>query len=211
MKFKQNLKILGIYSKNLNLKTMDQTKKIIGFQGSNGSFSNIVSIEFQKSFPDYQIKSFLSFAQVLDNLINKNIQYAVLPVKNKIVGEITDAVLAIDNVKDKITIVRTIQLPIAFCLGAKNSTRIEEITEVYSQDHALNQCNEFFKQHPHLKRIEEIDTAIAAGKIAQSSEKIAAICSELACELNNLNVLAFNFQDNKQNYTIFNVIKLKNR
>ncbi len=97
-------------------------------------------------------------------------------------------------------------MPIVFCLGVRNAKSIEEIIEVYSQNHALNQCNQFFNQYHEIIKKEEIDTAIAAERVARGGRKIGAICSKLACKLNNLNILLEDFQDEKNNYTEFALI-----
>ena len=63
----------------------------------------------------------------------------------------------------------------------------EDIKEVYSHPMALLQCKEFFKKYPHIKLVEDKDTAEVAQRIQNKNLKhVAAIASKLAAELFNL-------------------------
>src|SRR5690606_23472125 len=80
--------------------------------------------------------------------------------------------------------------------------------EVYSHPMALLQCKEFFKKFPHIKLIEDKDTAEVAQRIQSKNIKgVAAIASKLASELFNLNILAESIQTIKHNETRFVILK----
>ncbi len=49
---------------------------------------------------------------------------------------------------------------------------IKDIKEVYSHPMALLQCKAFFKQYPHIKLIEDKDTAEVAQRISQNQLKV---------------------------------------
>jgi prephenate dehydratase len=88
---------------------------------------------------------------------------------------------------------------------------IEDIKEVYSHPMALLQCKEFFKKHPHIKLIEDKDTAEVAERIQLKQLKgIAAIASTFAAELFELEIIAESIQTIKHNETRFVIVKTTN-
>ena len=89
--------------------------------------------------------------------------------------------------------------------------KIEDIKEVYSHPMALLQCKEFFKKHPHIKLIEDKDTAEVAQRIQlKKLKRVAAIASTLAAELFELEIIAESIQTIKHNETRFVIVKTKN-
>jgi prephenate dehydratase len=88
---------------------------------------------------------------------------------------------------------------------------IDDIKEVYSHPMALLQCKAFFKQYPHIKLIEDIDTAQVAQRIQENQIKnVAAIASRLAAQLFELHIISESIQTIKHNETRFFVVKTKN-
>ena len=83
------------------------------------------------------------------------------------------------------------------------STKLEEITDIYSHPVALNQCREWLEEN--LGSIDQhayFDTAMSAIKVSKSKSKIAAIGSkELADDL-GLNIIASDI-GSEANYTRF--------
>src|SRR5690606_14961574 len=89
--------------------------------------------------------------------------------------------------------------------------KISEIKEVYSHPMALLQCKEFFKDYPHIKLVEDVDTAEVAKRIHDKNLKgIGAIASKAAAELFELEILAAEIQTIKNNSTRFVVVKTQN-
>ena len=68
---------------------------------------------------------------------------------------------------------------------------VEDIKEVYSHPMALLQCKDFFKQYPHIKLVEDKDTAEVAERIHNNQlQHIGAIASAYAAEIFELDILA---------------------
>jgi prephenate dehydratase len=85
---------------------------------------------------------------------------------------------------------------------------IADINEVFSHPMALLQCKEFFKQYPHIKLIEDTDTAEVAQRISKSQlQGVAAIASLQAAQLFELNILAESIQTIKHNETRFVIVE----
>jgi len=102
-------------------------------------------------------------------------------------------------------------LDIQHNLMALEGQSIQDITEVYSHPMALLQCKEFFKKHPHIKLVEDQDTAEVARRIHKGQLKgIAAIASALAADIFELEILAHSIQTIKHNETRFVIVKRTN-
>jgi chorismate mutase/prephenate dehydratase len=81
---------------------------------------------------------------------------------------------------------------------------IKNIKEIFSHEHAIDQCSEFLKSNPHIKVTVCENTAIAAEMTANSDRNdVAAISSKDCAELYNLNITAQNIQNSDHNYTRF--------
>jgi len=76
---------------------------------------------------------------------------------------------------------------------------------------ALLQCKEFFKNYPHIKLVEDKDTAEVSERIhLQKLKNIGAIASVMAAEIFELDILAHSIQTIKQNETRFAIVKKVN-
>jgi prephenate dehydratase len=91
-------------------------------------------------------------------------------------------------------------------LLAPPETQLEDVTCVRSHPQALAQCDHFLQRYK-FKAIPWYDTAGAARDLTQDPVPgTAAIASELAAQLYNLNVLASNIEDVMFNFTRFFVL-----
>jgi prephenate dehydratase len=73
---------------------------------------------------------------------------------------------------------------------------------------ALLQCKEFFKDYPHIKLIEDADTAEVAKRISENQlQGVAAIASVKAADLFELEILAKSIQTIKHNETRFVIVE----
>jgi prephenate dehydratase len=92
-------------------------------------------------------------------------------------------------------------------MGLKGQ-KIQDITEVWSHPMALLQCKEFFKKHPHIKLVEDVDTAEVAKRISKNNLfGIAAIAPKIAAEIFNLEVIEDEIQTIKDNSTRFVIVQ----
>ena len=73
---------------------------------------------------------------------------------------------------------------------------------------ALLHCKEFFKHYPHIKLIEDTDTAEVAKRILEGQLKgVAAIASVQAAQIFGLEILAKSIQTIKHNETRFVIVE----
>jgi prephenate dehydratase len=76
---------------------------------------------------------------------------------------------------------------------------------------ALLQCKKFFKQHKHIKLVEDVDTAEVAERISKKQlQGVAAIAPKVAADLFDLEVLEDDIQTIKNNATRFVILQKQN-
>jgi prephenate dehydratase len=181
--------------------------KSVAIQGVKGSFHHIVSQNYFSK--DTHIVECLSFDGAVESLINKETDAVIMAIENSIAGSIIPNYALIDT--ENLHIVGEQYLDIQHNLMALPNQSLSTIKEVYSHPMALLQCKEFFKKQPHIKLVEDKDTAEVAHRIQKQQLKgIAAIASTLAAELFRLEILAPSIQTIKLNETRFVIVKRKN-
>ena len=181
--------------------------KSVAIQGIKGSFHHIVSQQYFNEA--IVVNECLSFDNAVDSLMHKKSDAVIMAIENSIVGSIIPNYALIDN--NELHIIGEHYLDIQHHLMALPNQNIEDIKEVYSHPMALLQCKEFFKNHPHIKLIEDKDTAEVAQRInKQQLKHVAAIASTLASELFELQIIAHSIQTIKHNETRFVIVKTSN-
>ncbi|MBU3821345.1 prephenate dehydratase [Flavobacteriaceae bacterium XHP0103] len=181
--------------------------KTVAIQGIKGSFHHIVSLEyFDNSVETIEC---MTFDRVVDSLIIGESDAVIMALENSIAGSILPNYALIDN--NDLHIVGEHYLDIQHHLMVLPNQKIEDIKEVYSHPMALLQCKEFFKNYPHIKLVEDKDTAEVAERIHKNQLKnIGAIASDMAAEIFELDILARSIQTIKHNETRFAIVKRTN-
>jgi len=178
--------------------------KKVAIQGIEGSFHHIVSQTYFEEAVEMQ--SYLSFSEVVESLISKTSDVAVMALENSIAGSIIPNYAHIND--QDLHITGECFLEIQHNLMALRGQSIQDIKEVFSHPMALLQCKEFFKQYPHIKLIEDTDTAEVAKRISKNQlQGVAAIASVEAAHLFGLEILAKSIQTIKHNETRFVVVE----
>ena len=181
-------------------------KQIIGIQGVKGSYHHGVALSYFGN--DIEINECMSFQELVYSLEKGVCTDAVMAIENSIAGSIIPNYAYIDE--HDLTICGEFYLPIHHCLMALEGQSIADIKEVYSHPMALLQCKEFFKQHSHIKLIEDADTAEVGKRISEKQLKgVAAIAGKTAAQIYGLKVLAEEIQTIKTNSTRFFILNKK--
>ena len=179
-------------------------KKNIGIQGIKGSFHHIVANNYFGK--EIHLAEFLSFEEMIYNLNNGKIDYAVMAIENSTAGSIIPNYALIDEYD--INIVGEYYLQITHNLMALKGQSLKDIKEVQSHPMALLQCRDFSKNNSDITLVEEKDTAQIAKKIADNNLKgLGAIASELACKTYDLEIIQENIQTIKKNQTRFVILQ----
>lgn len=177
---------------------------IIAIQGAEGSNHHKVARDFYGE--DIQLKECLSFDVLVDSLLDQTASKGIMAIENTIAGSIIPNYALID--KYNLHIVGEEYLNIHHHLMALPNQKIEDIKEVCSHPMALLQCKEFFKQHKHIKLVEDVDTAEVAKRISKNQLKgVAAIAPIIAADIFGLEVIEDDIQTMKDNATRFVIVQ----
>jgi prephenate dehydratase len=177
---------------------------VIAIQGAEGSNHHRVARDFYGEA--IELKECLSFDVLVDSLLNNSATKGIMAIENTIAGSIIPNYALIDT--HNLHIIGEEYLNIHHHLMAFPGQKIEDIQEVCSHPMALLQCKEFFKQHKHIKLVEDVDTAEVAKRIAKKKLKgVAAIAPKIAAEIFGLEVLEDEIQTIKDNATRFVIVQ----
>ena len=179
----------------------------VAIQGIKGSFHDIVAKKYFGE--DIELNECLSFVEIPELINNNTVDGAVMAIENSLAGSILPNYALIDEFDLKIQ--GEVHLPIHHHLMALENQKLSDIKEVWSHPMALLQCRKYFREHAHIKLVEESDTAEVAQRIQEQQLKgIAAIASKNAAQIYNLNIIETEIQTRKQNFTRFFMLKKKN-
>jgi prephenate dehydratase len=178
--------------------------KVIAIQGAEGSNHHKVARNFYGTA--IPLKECMAFDVLVDSLLDNSATYGVMALENTIAGSIIPNYALID--KHNLHITGEEYLNIHHHLMALKGQEIKDIQEVWSHPMALLQCKEFFKKHPHIKLVEDVDTAEVAKRISKENlVGIAAIAPKIAAEIFDLDVLEDEIQTIKDNSTRFVIVQ----
>ena len=183
---------------------MSKMKKKIAIQGAEGSNHHKVARDFYGD--NVNLQECLSFDTLVNSLLDKTSDKGIMAIENTIAGSIIPNYALIDA--NNLHISGEEYLNIHHHLMALPGQQIEDIKEVCSHPMALLQCKEFFKKHPHIKLVEDVDTAEVAKRISKNKlEGVAAIAPKLAADIFGLEVIEDEIQTMKANSTRFVIIQ----
>ena len=176
------------------------SQKKIGFQGVRGAYSEAA---IYKHFGEKDILpvGHETFEDVFFALNSNQIDMALLPIENSIVGSVS---INMDLLfKHDYFVMGEEYLPVEHCLLGTADATLEDIEYVYSHPVALDQCRVFLKKH-NITPIATYDTAGSAKMIAEKGKlHEASISSSLCTKYYGLKKLAEDIQDARTNFTRF--------
>jgi prephenate dehydratase len=175
----------------------------VAIQGVKGSFHHKVAQTYFDA--NVAVKECNSFPALIESVISNEVTDAVMAIENSIAGAILPNYALLDQ--HKLHIEGEFYLDVQHNLMALPGQTIEDIKEVWSHPMALLQCRNFFKAYPHIKLVEDTDTAGVGRQIEKEGLKgIGAIASEAAAQIYNLEILAPKIQTIKDNSTRFFIL-----
>lgn len=179
----------------------------IAIQGIKGSNHHQVA---KDCFGDtIELVECMSFDVLVDKLLLDEAEQGVMAIENSIAGSIIPNYALVNH--NNLHIVGEYYLNIHHNLMVLKGQKISDITEVSSHPMALLQCKEFFKQFPHIKLVEDADTAETAKRIQEHKlTHVAAIAPSVAAEMYGLDIVARDIQTIKNNATRFIIVQTKN-
>ena len=178
---------------------------LVAIQGQAGSFHEQVARQWYGSSVD--IVPHTTFRKMFDAYANGEVDAIVTGIENTFYGSINE-VYQLVEVCDA-PLVGEVKLAVEHMLITNPGTKLEDITEVYSQSMAISQCQKWLKKHlPQAEQIEFFDTAGAVEFIKdEGAPHMAAIASEQAANVYNMPILARGIHDSSDNITRFLILE----
>ncbi|BAO54386.1 prephenate dehydratase [Nonlabens marinus] len=175
----------------------------VAIQGIKGSYHHqVTNLLYEKA----DLLECSTFDQVAQAVASGVVDKAVMAIGNSIAGSILPNYTLIRQ--NQIYITAEYYLDISHQLMALPGQKIEDIKEVQSHPMALLQCRNYFQGYPEVKLVETNDTAAAAYRIHRDGKKgVAAIASDTAAQLYELDIIASDLQDVANNSTRFVVVE----
>jgi prephenate dehydratase len=127
-----------------------------------------------------------------------------VPIDKSVEGAVS-ATLDTLTYGEPLRIIREVVLPVQFMLFARDGTQFHDVRQVLTHPHAAAQCREWLTRNlPDAVVTEDGSTGAAAAEVADPLSRYdAAICAQVAGELNGLVPLATGIADNPDAVTRF--------
>ncbi|MCX6013094.1 MAG: prephenate dehydratase, partial [Chloroflexi bacterium] len=174
----------------------------VAFQGERGAFSEDAVIDFfgesVEPFPCF------SFSDVFENVLKGNCDFGAVPVENSQAGSINETYDLL--LSYPLTIYGEMDLRVNLCIMALPGESMKTIKRIYSHPKALAQCDQYLQQI-NAEIVPTYDTSGSAKMIRETRlRNSAAVASERAAKIYQMEILACNIQTIKDNYTKFFII-----
>ena len=174
------------------------------FQGINGAYSELAG---KNIFPEADSLACATFEEMFQTVREGKANVAIVPIENSQAGRVADTQRLIPD--SDLKIVKEYFLEVKHNLLVVPGTKMSDIKRIYSHEQGIAQCRKKIIEL-NKEMIIVADTAGAAKKITElNSKKDAAVASELASRIYNLEILESNFQDSSTNVTRFLVMASK--
>ena len=176
------------------------------FQGSNGAYSELAGYNI---FPNTQSVACYTFEEMFSCVREGKVDVAIVPIENSQAGRVADTQRLIPE--SELKIIGEYFLEIKHNLLVVPGTKLSDIKRIHSHEQGIAQCR---KKIIELKKemVVSPDTAGSAKKVSELKNKEdAAIASELASKIYNLQILEPDFQDAHNNVTRFLVMSRKSQ
>jgi prephenate dehydratase len=173
----------------------------VAFQGELGAFSEEAIQQLWGG--DVEAVPCREFADAAGALSRGDVDRAVLPIENTIVGSVQSAHDVIDATPGIHAIAETV-VAVHHCLLGPPGAKFDQVRDVFSHPVALAQCGMFFRANPRLAVHAVYDTAGAALDVSNLADpQFAAVASRTSARRYTLDVLVADIEDRPDNQTRF--------
>jgi chorismate mutase/prephenate dehydratase len=174
---------------------------VVAYLGPEGTFTHQAAlIKFGEKARYVPAKT---IDEVFKEVEKKRADYGVVPIENSIEGVVTHTLDVF--IESDLKITSEIILEIHHFLLSREKT-IRDIKKLYSHPQAIAQCRNWISQNLPDVEIYETESTTSAVKRILNEKKSAAIASEVAASMYNLNIIAERIEDFRENITRFLVI-----
>jgi len=171
----------------------------VAYPGRDGAHSAAAS---DRLFPHAELSAVQSFAEVVETVASRQVDFGVLPIESSLVGPVAETHDLLYG--SSLSINGETILPIQHCLVGLEPIPTDRIREVHSHPVALDQCRRLLGSLAGATPIAAATTADAAASVAALGDAtVVAISSARAAHLYGLIVLDDNVGDHPEAFTRF--------
>ncbi|MHB8171376.1 MAG: prephenate dehydratase [Thermincolia bacterium] len=183
----------------------NQNLEKIAYLGPKGTFTEEALVRYLGE-RKAEVIPLATIPEVIKAVRDGVVDKGVVPIENSMEGTVNVTVdLLVKAVE--INILAEIIIPIRHHLLAQPGTKMVDITTIISHPQALAQCRHFLSNRlPETSLVEAPSTAEAANEVARGSKGWAAVGNQRAACLYQLELLARDIQECKDNSTRFVVL-----
>jgi|SRR5579863_4286803 prephenate dehydratase len=175
----------------------------VAIQGELGSFSHEAA---EKMLPRCTVVPCARSAEVFDRVERGSVGAAVIPIENTLAGTVAEHADLL--VVRGVFIQGEYLLRIVHNVIAAPAVKMAALRRVLSHPVALDQCRDFFQNHPQIKAVPFYDTAGSVKHvIAEKLKDAAGIAGRQAAREYSGNILQASIEDDKRNFTRFFLIR----
>lgn len=172
----------------------------VAFQGERGAFSEEAALKLLGD--KIEVVPRPTFESLFSAVSEGAADCALAPIENSLAGSVHRSFDLL--LESQLQITGEVVIPIIHNLIGPPAARLDRITTVESHPVALAQCEDFFRVHPHIKRIATEDTAGSVREVVRQGDPArAAIAGKRAAEIYGGNILREHLEDHRENYTRF--------
>jgi prephenate dehydratase len=175
----------------------------VAIQGELGSFSHEAA---ERMLPRCTVVPCARSAEVFDRVERGSVEGAVIPIENTLAGTVAEHADLL--VSRNVFIQAEYLLRIIHNVIAPPGVQMRSLRRVLSHPVALDQCRDFFHQHPDIEPVPFYDTAGSVKHIIENHLKDAAgIAGQQAAREYSGKILKAGIEDEKSNFTRFFLIR----
>ncbi len=175
----------------------------VAIQGELGSFSHEAA---ERMLPRCTVVPCARSAEVFDRVERGSVEGAVIPIENTLAGTVAEHADLL--VSRSVFIQAEYLLRIIHNVIAPPGVQMRSLRRVLSHPVALDQCRDFFHQHPQIEAVPFYDTAGSVKHVIENQLKDAAgIAGQQAARQYGGKILKAGIEDEKSNFTRFFLVR----
>lgn len=178
-----------------------ETPVTVGYLGPEATFTHSAALKRFGNSTD--LKSLESVSEVFEEVEREAVDYGIVPVENSSEGAVRHT---LDRfLTSNVSICSECYLAIELCLMTR-AKELADVRKVYSHGQALSQARDWIERNLPEASIEETMSTAEAARVAAEEDHAAAVASEVAADIYELDVLVRNVEQPAANYTRFLVL-----
>ena len=179
----------------------------VAIQGELGSFSHEAA---ERMLPRCSVVPCARSAEVFDRVERGSVEGAVIPIENTLAGTVAEHADLL--VSRNVFIQAEYLLRIIHNVIAPPGVQMRSLRRVLSHPVALDQCRDFFQQHPGIEPVPFYDTAGSVKHVIENRLRDSAgIAGRQAAREYAGKILQAGIEDEKSNFTRFFFIRRRGR